>query len=129
LLIEDCYIYGYDTSNTHGISFGAAQDRVVIRNNVIEGFFETTAIGGAGVITNCLIENNYIQNEDTDADQCILLGVNSTGIVVRNLVGSNVGGNATTNINCSDKVMMCENYSVDTVAGDVQGVLDPVATT
>ena len=129
LLIEDCHIYGYDTSNTHGISFGAAQDRVVIRNNIIEGFFETAAIGGAGVITNCLIENNYIQNEDTDADQCILLGANSTGIVVRNLVGSNVAGNATTNINCSNKVMMCENYSVDTVAGDVQGVLDPVATT
>ncbi|HUU85656.1 MAG TPA: hypothetical protein VM243_19325 [Phycisphaerae bacterium] len=129
LLVEDCTFFGYDTSNTHAISFGAAQDKCVIRNNIIDGFYETVALGGAGVVTNILIENNYIQNEDTDADQCIAVGANSTGIVVRNLVGSNVAGAATTNINCGNKMMMCENYSVDTVAGDVQGVLDPVATT
>ena len=129
LLVEDCDFIQYDTSNTHGISFGAGQDRVIIRNNRMVGFWETAAIGGAGVLTNICVENNYIQNEDTDADQCILIAATSTGIVVRNLVGSNVAGNATTNINCGSTMMMCENYSVDTVAGDVQGVLDPVATT
>jgi hypothetical protein len=128
LLVEDCDFVGYDTSNTFAISLGAAQDRVVIRNNRIMGFYETTAVGGAGVITNCLIENNYIWNQDTDADQCILLGAGSTGLIMRNLVGSAIGGNATTNINCGTATILCENYSVD-AAGDVQGVLDPVATT
>ena len=129
LLIEECHFYGYDTSNTFAISLGAAQDRVVIRNNIIEGVYATAAIGGAGVVTNILVENNYIQNEITDADHCILIAGTSTGIVVRNLVGANLGADATTNINCGATMMMCENYSVDTVEGDVQGVLDPVATT
>lgn len=127
LIVEDCDFVGYDTSNTFAISFGAAQDRVVIRNNRIMGFYETTAVGGAGVITNCLIENNYIWNQDSDADQCILLGAGSTGLIMRNLVGSAVGGNATTNISTGTATICCENYSVD-AAGDVQGVLDPVAT-
>lgn len=128
LLVEGCTFVSADAANTHGISFGAAQDRCIIRNNFFSGHFETTAIGGAGVITNCLIENNYIQNIDNEADQCILLGANSTGCVVRNLVGSYLGGDATTNISCGTKCMLCENYSVDGTAGDVQGVLDPVAT-
>lgn len=127
LLVEDCDFIGYDTSNTFAISFGAAQDRVIIRNNRIIGFFETTAIGGAGVMTNILVENNYIQNVDTDADQCILLGAGTTGLIMRNLVGAAVAGNATTNISCGTACILCENYSVD-AAGDVQGVLDPVAT-
>jgi hypothetical protein len=128
LLVEGCSFVSVDTSNTHAISLGAAQDRVIIRNNFISGCFLTTAIGGAGVITNCLIENNYIQNTDTVADQCILLGAGSTGCVVRNLVGSYLAGDATTNISCGTGCMLCENYSVDGTAGDVQGVLDPAAT-
>jgi pectate lyase len=129
LLVEGCTFVSVDTANTHAISFGAAQDRVIIRNNFFSGHFEATTIGGAGVITNCLIENNYIQNIDNEADQCILLGANSTGCVVRNLVGSYLAGNVTTNISCGTKCMLCENYSVDGTAGDVQGVLDPIATT
>jgi hypothetical protein len=126
LRIEGCTFIGYDTSNTFAISLGAAQDRVVIKDNLIIGFFETTAIGGAGVITNCLIENNYIKNIDTDADQCILLGANSTGIIARNIVGAALAAGATTNISVGTLCVLGENYSSD--LGDVQGVLDPVAT-
>lgn len=126
LLIEDCDFIGYDTSNTFAISFGAAQDRVIIRNNRINGFFETAAIGGAGVVTNIVVADNLIKNLDTDADQCILLGANSTGIVVRNLVGAALAGNATTNISVGTLCVLAENYSSD--LGDVQGVLDPIAT-
>ena len=127
LIVEDCTFIGYDTSNTHGIAIGFAQDRMVIRNNLCIGFWETMAIGGAGVPTNVLVENNYIQNKDTDADQCIYFPDLTTGCIVRNLVGSAVAGNVTTNIYVGTKAMACENYSVDAV-GDVQGVLDPVAT-
>lgn len=128
LLIEDCDFFGYDTSNTFGISLGAAQDRVIIRNNRILGFFETAAVGGAGVITNCVISDNLIGNTDTDADQCIVLGAGSTGLIMRNLVGSAVTGDVTTNISTGTGTFACENYSVDGTAGDVQGVLDPIAT-
>ncbi len=128
LLVEGCEFIQPDTANTHAIEFGAGQDRVVIRNNFFSGFWETMCIGGAGVLTNILVENNYIQNIDTDADQCIKIADTSTGGVVRNLVGSYVAGDATTNINAGSKMMLCENYSVDGTAGDVQGVLDPAAT-
>jgi len=126
LIVEDCTFIGYDTSNTFAISLGAAQDRVVIRNNVIIGFFETAAVGGAGVVTNVVIENNYIKNIDTDADQCILLGAGSTGIIARNIVGAALAGDVTTNISVGVLCVLGENYSSD--LGDVQGVLDPVAT-
>ncbi len=127
LLVEDCGFFQANAAGTYAIELGAAQDRVVIRNNVAFGLWEDTAIGGAGVPTNILIENNYIQNRDDEADSCITLPDLSTGCVVRNLVHAAVAGNATTNIYVGTKMMLCENYSVD-AAGDVQGVLDPVAT-
>lgn len=127
MVVEDCEFIQPATSGTHAISFGAAQDRCIIRNNVFLGFWETTAIGGAGVVTNIIVEGNLIQNRDTDADQCILFPDNSTGIVSDNRVHGAVAGNATTNISCGTKMGLFENYSVD-AAGDVQGVLDPVAT-
>jgi hypothetical protein len=127
LIIEDCTFIGYDTSNTHAIAIGFAQDRMVIRNNLIIGCFVTMAIGGAGVPTNLLLENNYIQNVNTVVDTCIAFPDLSTGCCVRNLVGCAVAGDFTDNITVGTKMMACENYSVD-AAGDVQGVLDPLAT-
>ena len=127
LVVENCEFIQPDTSNTFAISFGAAQDRCVIRNNVFLGFWETTAIGGAGVVTNLICTGNLIQNRDTDADQCILFPDNSTGVVSDNRVHGAVAAGATTNISCGTKMALFENYSVD-AAGDVSGVLDPVAT-
>ena len=49
--------------NTHAIAIGFAQDRMVDSQQPLMGIFLTMAIGGAGVPTNILIENNYIQNQ------------------------------------------------------------------
>lgn len=126
LVVENCEFRGLDAANTIGISLPNAQDRVTIRNNVFAGVFETGAIKAAGVITQCVIHDNFINNTSGDADECIIIADTSTGIVCRNIVGNNLAGNATTNISCGTTMTMAENYSTD--KGDVQGVLDPVAT-
>lgn len=126
LVVEHCWFCGLDAANTIGISFPNAQSRAVVRNNFFGGVFETGAIKAVGVLTQCLIADNVINNTSGDADECISIADTSTGAVVRNLVGNNLAGNATTNINCGTTMTMCENYSTD--KGDVQGVLDPVAT-
>jgi hypothetical protein len=127
LVVEGCWFQDKDAANTHGISFAdGTPDGCVVRDCVFHGFYETAAIGGTGALTNCLILNNYIQNADTDADACINLPANTTGIVARNVVGAALGCNATTNITVGSSAVLAENYSVD--VGDRQGVLDPIAT-
>lgn len=126
LTVENCVFRGLDAANTIGISFPNAQDGAVIRNNYFLGVFETGAIKAAGVITQCCIHDNFINNTSGDADECIIIADTSTGVVCRNVVGNNLAGNATTNISCGTTMTMAENYSTD--KGDVQGVLDPIAT-
>lgn len=126
LTVENCVFRGLDAANTIGISLPNAQDGVIIRNNYFLGVFETGAIKAAGVITQCCIHDNLINNTSGDADECISIADTSTGVVCRNIVGNNLAANATTNINCGTTMTMAENYSTD--KGDVQGVLDPVAT-
>lgn len=126
LTVENCIFRGLDAANTIGISLPNAQDGVVIRNNYFLGVFETGAIKAAGVITQCSIHDNFINNTSGDADECIIIADTSTGVVCRNIVGNNLGANATTNISCGTTMTMAENYSTD--KGDVQGVLDPIAT-
>lgn len=126
LVVENCEFRGLDAANTIGVSFPNAQSRVIVRNNLFLGVFETGAIKAVGVLSQCAIHDNFINNTSGDADECISIADTSTGVVVRNLVGNNLGAGATTNINCGTTMTMCENYSTD--KGDVQGVLDPVAT-
>lgn len=126
LVVENCEFRGLDAANTHAVSLPSAETGVIVRNNYLLGVFETAGIGGATAQVQIIIENNYINNTSGDADECILMAAASTGLCVRNLVGNNLAGNATTNINCGATMTICENYSTD--KGDVQGVLDPVAT-
>jgi hypothetical protein len=126
LVVEGCEFRGLDAANTCGISHPNAQARVVHRNNLFLGVFETGAIKAAGVLAQCAILENYVNNTSGDADECIIIADTSTGVVARNVVGNSLAGNATTNINCGTTMTMAENYSTD--KGDVQGVLDPVAT-
>lgn len=126
LVVEGCGFFGLDAANTIGISFPNAQTRPVVRNNYFGGVFETGAIKAAGVLAQCMIHDNLINNTSGDADECISIADTSTGVVARNVVGNNLAGNATTNISCGTTMTMAENYSTD--KGDVQGVLDPVAT-
>lgn len=127
ITVEGCECFSVDAANTHFISLPGTSDRCVIRDNFIHGFFETSAIGAAGAVTNISVLRNFIQNTDTDADACINLASSSTGVIAYNVVGAALAGNATTNITGGGTVTMIQNYSVDT--GDRQGVLDPVATT
>lgn len=125
ITIEDCRVVAPDSTNTHFVNFAGTGTGHVIRRNVLIGDWGTAAIGGAGIITWCVVADNYISNQATDADSCIKLAATTTGIVANNRVGANLAGNATTNITANG-CMMCENYSVD--IGDRQGVLDPIAT-
>lgn len=127
LTVEGCYFSDKDTANTHAISLAdGTADGVTIKDCIMHGFYETAAIGGTGALTNITILNNYILNADTDADACIALSGSPTGIVARNIVGSALACNATTNINVGAGCVLAENYSVD--IGDRQGVLDPAGT-
>lgn len=126
LTVENCVFRGLDAANTIGISFPNAQSDAVVRNNYFLGVFETGAIKAVGVLTQCAIHDNLINNTSGDADECISIADTSTGVVARNIVGNSLAGNATTNINCGTTMTMAENYSTD--KGDVQGVLDPIAT-
>lgn len=126
LIVENCWFQGKDAANTHAISLPGTSDGCIVKDCVFHLFAETAIIGAAGAVTNILIKGNLMQNADTDADACISLAASSTGIIAYNGVGAALAGNATTNINCSTGCVLIENYSVDT--GDVQGVLDPIAT-
>ena len=125
LLVEDCEFRTVDAANTHGISLtSGTPDHVIIRRNLFLGVFETGAILGSGAATQLAVYDNFINNTSADADECISLA--GTGVVCRNVVGNNLAAAATTNITCGTTMTMAENYSTD--KGDVQGVLDPIAT-
>ena len=125
LCVEDCEFRGLDAANTHGVSLtSGTPDSVIIRRNLFLGVFETGAILGSGAATQLAVYDNFINNTSADADECISLA--GTGVVCRNIVGNSLAAGATTNITCGATMTMAENYSTD--KGDVQGVLDPVAT-
>mgnify|MGYP001607002146 FL=1 len=126
LLVENCQFRGLDALNTHGISLPSAAAGVIIRDNLFLGVFETAAIGAATAAVQIAILRNLINNTSGDADECINLAASSTGVIAYNGVGNSLGGGATTNITGGTTMTIIENYSTD--KGDVQGVLDPVAT-
>jgi hypothetical protein len=126
ITVENCRFESVDAANTAGVSLPGTSNGCILRDNYFQGVFEDSAILSAGAVTRVEVTGNLIQNTDDEADSCIKLAANSTGIVAYNGVGSAIGGDATTNINCGAAVVLIENYSVDT--GDRQGVLDPTAT-
>ena len=125
LTIQNCYCMDRDASNTHFVNFVGTGDGYIIQNNILLGDFGTVCIGGAGVVTNVAILNNYISNAATTADGGIGLAGACTGIVANNRIGIALGGDATTGVTAAACACL-ENYVVDT--GDRSGVLDPAAT-
>ena len=82
------------------------------------------AIGGAGVITNCYIADNIINNAAATVDSCINLAATATGSVVRNLcAGAAAQANGVTATAC----LIAENY-YGVLAEDLSAILDPIAT-
>lgn len=124
ITIEGCYVRDVDAANTHFVNFAGTGDGHRIVNNVLFVDCGTAAIGGAGVVTNCYIADNVINNAATDNDSCINLAATATGSVVRNLcAGGAAQGNGITATAC----LIAENY-YGVLSEDLSAILDPIAT-
>jgi len=124
ITIEDCYAIARDAANTHFVNFAGTGDGHIIRRNILIGDWGTMCIGGAGVITNCVIVDNVISNAASDNDSCINLPATSTGIVMRNLAcGAAAQANGITATACA----IAENY-YGVVSEDLSAILEPAAT-
>jgi len=122
MTIENCVANCPDTSNTHFVNLPGTGDGHIIRGNTLVGDWGTMAIGGAGVVTNCLITHNNIYNAATDADACISMAATATGMISWNATAA---GHAAQGIIPGDCGCI-ENY-YDTASGDASGILEPAA--
>ena len=124
ITIEGCHAINVDAADTHFVNFAGTGTGHVVRDNTLIGNWGTMAVGGAGVITFCLIQNNTIYNAASDVDSCINLAATATGIVVHNLcAGAAAQANGVTATAC----VIAENY-YGVLSGDLSGILDPIAT-
>lgn len=125
ITIDRCYALALDTDNTHFVNFAGTGDGHKITNNVLIGDWSSNAVGGAGVVTNVLVDSNLIYNFTASNDALINMAATATGIVTRNYTGGTAAvANGVTAAAC----IKCENYYADLPGGDVQGILDPVIT-
>lgn len=124
ITVEDCVAFCPDAANTHFVNFAGTGDGHIVRRNILVGDWGTTAIGGAGVITNCYIVDNDISNKATDNDACINLAATATGIVMRNMA---CGGAAQANGITATGTAQAENY-YGVISEDLQAILDPIVT-
>lgn len=124
ITIENCKCIATDSTNTHFVNFAGTGDGHIVRNNILIGDWGTMCIGGAGVITNCVITDNVISNAATDNDSCINLAATATGIVMRNLA---CGGAAQANGITATACALAQNY-YGVVSEDLSAILEPIAT-
>lgn len=124
ITIEDCHAVAKDAANTHFVNFSGTGDGHVVRRNVLIGDWGTMCIGGAGVVTNATIADNYISNAATDNDSCINFAATATGICMRNLA---CGGAAQANGITATAMALAENY-YGVVTEDLSAILEPIAT-
>ena len=125
ITIEDCYAKCLDADNTHFVNFAGTGDGHIIRRNILIGDWGTFAVGGAGVVTNIVIADNYIYNFAADNDAIINLAATATGMVLNNSTG---GTAAAANGITATACIKNNNYYADLPGGDVQGILEPVIT-
>lgn len=124
ITIEDCHCIATDSTNTHFVNFAGTGDGHIVRRNYLMGDWGTMCVGGAGVVTNAIVVENYIQNAATDIDSCINFAATATGICSRNIA---FGGAAQANGITAQGMAKAENfYGVN--AEDLQGILDPIVT-
>lgn len=122
ITIEGCRADLLDAVDTHFINLSAAQDGIMIRDNVLYGAWATMCIGGAGVVTRCSIIGNFVYNIVADADHCINMAATATGILANNRC---IGGHATDGIVPGD-LGAVENY-YEQATSDDGGNLEPAA--
>jgi hypothetical protein len=123
ITIEDCVVKAIDAANTHFINLAGTGDGHIIQRNILYGDWGTMAIGGAGVVTNITVVENYINNIATTNDAAISLAATTTGIVANNMAG---GGAAQANGFLATGCLKAENYYSD--LSDASAILDPIAT-
>ena len=121
ITVEDCIIYAYDASNTHFINYSGTGDGHIFRRNVLIGDWGTMAVGGAGVITNANISDNYIYNAANTANGCLNFDASATGVMMNNRVGNAAVQNSQITATGMSKN---ENYAC-VVAEDLNGILEP----
>lgn len=124
ITIEYCKARCPDAADTHFVNFAGTGDGHVVRNNILFGDWGTMAIGGAGVVTNCVVLDNVISNAATGNDACINFAATATGIVMRNLA---CGGAAQANGITATAMAIAQNY-YGVVTEDLSAILDPIAT-
>jgi len=125
LVITGCEFSTADTSGTAAIQIDAAQDRIVIADNIIQGDYGTGAISIAGNITYGLIVRNLVYNVATDNDSVITVAAAGTGICAYNAGGN---GAAQANQITATAMALAENYGAKATE-DASAILDPVVTT
>ena len=122
LTVEDCLVYAPDTANTHFINFADTGDGHIVRRNVLMGDWGTMAIGGAGIITNANVSDNYIYNLANTANGCLLFADTATGVMNNNMVGNSAA--ASSQITATGMAKN-HNFGVDIGGGDVQAIAEP----
>lgn len=123
ITIQNCHAIALDAANTHFVNFAGTGTGHIVRDNTLIGDWGTMCVGGAGVITACLIRGNLIYNAATTDDACIQLANTATGILFDNHGG---GGAAQANGFKADGCTKSQNYYGDLI--DASAILDPIAT-
>lgn len=121
ITVEDCLIYAIDAANTHFINYAGVGDGHVFRRNVMIGDWGTIALGGAGVVTNCDISDNYIYNYSNTVDGTINFAATATGVMCNNRVCSLA---AQANQITADAMAKNQNIA-GVVAEDLNGIAEP----
>ena len=122
--ILNCSSKLVDASDTHFINFAGVGDGHEVRGCTLIGDWGTMCIGGAGVITFCVITDNIIYNATTTVDACVNLAATATGIVMRNM---GCGGAAQANGFTATACAIAENY-YGVLSEDLSAILDPIVT-
>ena len=119
--VSNCHAIMYDAVNTHFINYGGTGDGHIVRDCTLLGDWGTMCIGGAGVVTNAVVLNNYISNAAGDNDSCINFAATATGIVAKNLA---CGAAAQANGFTATAMAQGENY-YGVVTEDLSAILEP----
>lgn len=113
-----------DAANTHFVNFAGTGEGCRVIENELQGDWGTMAIGGAGIVTHCVVTDNLIANAASTNDGCINFAATATGIVARNLcAGAAAQGNG---ITATAMLLAGNEYGV--ISEDLSAILDPIAT-
>lgn len=124
--IQNCKTFGLGGGATTAVLNAGASDRLIFRNNIIQGTFSTALMDISGAASaNMSIHDNYLMNRDTAAGLVIKGHATNTGFAVRNwLLGAK---NNTETFNTPGTLHVAENYGTDVAAAS--GILTPSTLT